>query len=101
MPGAPYHIASSAGRIDLELKADGQFVFTRLSLPVEGSWTSDGKTIALNAERSMGNPVSEKMVVTLTPQSDGTLELSDDFSVGRNKVRLSRTQPTPAPRRNP
>jgi hypothetical protein len=101
MPGAPAHIASTAGRVDLELKTDGKFTFMRLSLPVEGSWTSDGKVITLKAERSMGNPMAEPMVVTLTPQSDGTLELSDDFSVGRNKVRLSRTQPNAERRRNP
>ncbi|MEQ1823344.1 MAG: hypothetical protein ABL949_12605 [Fimbriimonadaceae bacterium] len=74
-------LASTIGRIELELKRDGRFSLRRLSVVWDGRWHTEGNDVKLEIQTSMGRTVIDGGLVpaklTLKPEGEGSLRFND------------------------
>jgi len=84
------------GRVTLKIK-DNKFEMTDKGMPTGGSIRYQGGGIVLQTESLMGLPISRSPGagkahpdITVTPQRDGTLLLSDPMAIDGKQVQLER-----------
>jgi hypothetical protein len=74
-------LASTIGRIELDLRRDGRFSLRRLSVVWDGRWHTEGEDVMLEIQTSMGRSVIDGGLVptklTLKPEGEGKLRFND------------------------